>query len=162
MKIIKIITITVAVMLCLSAIGLVGIWPTDPRLQGTFRSDQEETIKRLISTKSISTDKLTVLRQMYGHMSLTFDGNKIKAQIDHHVAQGYPKGSKTEIGKETQESYFFLKKESENKVSLIVLAKPFWRLSDLEILNIQFDNNGFWLSSNAISANGRLEKFTKI
>jgi hypothetical protein len=162
MRFIKIITIAVAVMLCLSATLLVSIWPTDNRLQGTFRSDKEETIKRLISTKSISTDKITVLRQMYGHMSLTFDGVKVKVQRDHHIIQGYPKGSKTKIENETMESYFFIKKEKENKVSLIVLPKPFWRLSDLEIINIQFDSNGFWLASNAILANGMLEKFKRI
>jgi len=155
--------IALAVALSLTFFGLwLKLWPTDTRLHGTFRSDQEETIKRLLSTKTISTDKLKVLRQMYGHMTYTLDGHKIKVVTEHHVIQDYPEGSKTEIGNEALESHFFVKKESGEKASLVVLPKPFWRLNETQIIDIVFDTNGFWVASSSISAIGVFEKFTKM
>ena len=138
------------------------MWPTDPRLHGTFRSDQEETIKQLLSTRSISTDKLKVLRQMYGHMIYTFDGHKVKVTTEHHVIHDYPEGSKTEIGNETLDSYFLVREVVGEKACLVVLPKPFWRLNETQIMNIEFDKNGFWLASDSIFANGVSEKFTKM
>lgn len=159
----KVIVIAVVITLAVTLLGVwLKIWPTDPRLHGTFRSDQEATINRLLSIKSISTDKVKVVRQMYGHMTYTFDGHRIKVETEHHVIQDYPEGSKTEIGKETLESHFLVKKESGEKACLVVLPKPFWRLNQTQIINIVFDSNGFWLASDSISANGVFEKFTKM
>lgn len=163
MKRLKAIVAAIGVMLFLTLFGLwLKMWPTDPRLHGTFRSDQEETINRLLSTKSISTEKLKVLRQMYGHMTYTFDGHKIKANTDPHVVQNYPKGSKTEVEQETLEAYFLLKKDRGERACLIVIPTPLWRLNDIQVLNIEFDINGFWLKTTAILGNGPPEKFTKI
>jgi hypothetical protein len=151
------------VALSLSVLGLwLKLWGIDPRLHGAFVSDREETIKRLLSTQNIAAEKLKVLRQMYGHMTYTFDGHKIKVVTDHHVVEDYPEGSKTEIGKEALESIFFVKKESGEKATLVVLPKPLWRLNETQIINIEFDKNGFWVGSDSISAKGLFEKFTKI
>ena len=156
----------VAVLAVALSLSLFELWlklcATDPRLQGTFVSDQEETIKRLLSNQSIAAEKLKVISQMYGHMTYTFDGHKIKVVTEHHVVQDYPQGSKTEVGKEALESIYFVKKGNGEKASLVVLPTPLWRLSETQIINIVFDTNGFWVASDSISANGIYEKFKKI
>ena len=167
MKIIKKVSIGIFALVVFSVIGVFAFFCSlDPRISGTFKSDKEATIKYLKSV-SIPTDKqLNTWEQMYGHLYYVFDGHKISTFMESQIIDNNSGSEPLKIDESHSESYFFIRRSEigKDKIELIILPSPLWALESTAFLEIELDEDGFWLEPKLFPFINTpyKEKFTKI
>ena len=168
MKIIKyiIVGILVTVLISLSVIFF-RFWPTDPRLNGTFKSDKEATITYLESTRNLRDEQRHFFNQIFGHLTLVFNGHKMESVMEPHTIKGYAGEDDRNSEGWSDKSYFFVAMSNKDNIIIVDLPSPIWNLNDAEEVQIEFDQDGFWVYSSFINSlfSGEppfKEKFKKI
>ncbi|MFO7606103.1 MAG: hypothetical protein R6W72_07380 [Desulfurivibrionaceae bacterium] len=166
MALLKIILLAIPAIFTLGIVAvIICFWPVDSRLSGTFKSDKEETVKYLKTITKLTEKQLNKHEQIYGHFYYVFDAHKIKTIIEPYSIQSvFSDGSDFNMDASENESYFVMNKTNKDKVILFVLATPWWNLKDIDKIEIQFAEDGFWILPEpySLSPADFKEKFTRV
>ncbi len=142
------------------AIGLsLYLSQIDSRFSGTFRSDVEKTMSYIKSMNKYSPKQIKIFEQMFGYLIHEINGHTIKIITrEPYTIQDYPEGSSTKIEKSVAEFPYIMIKRTKDKAVIIEIPSPFWDINSANSFEIEFDDNGYWIST----PSGVREKFKKI
>lgn len=77
--------LVVASVLILAAVGCSTTRPTDPRLIGTWQSNRDQTVAEIFRRDpkwtNASPEKVQKLRDIFGHMRITYSANSITTEF---------------------------------------------------------------------------------
>jgi len=167
MKIFKKIFIVTFALIVFALIGvIVYFWPVDPRLNGTFKSDKEETITYLKSIMDTSERQLNYWNQLYGHLYHVYEGHKTISFSDSHITDVKESVEPPKLDRDKAGRYFFMRRSEigKDRVKIIIMPSPLWDIESIRFEEIEIVEDGFWLKEGTpIGMKIPLkEKFTKI
>ena len=164
MKVIKIVLSTLIILSLFIISGIfIYFWPIDPRLNGTFQSDVQETMEYLHSQEYGQELNWDCFEQMLGHIIFEHNGHLAKVLYQSYTMKGCggnnPGRDKDSVGK----VFIFMKRSDINKERITMIAIPyrFWQTDEITFPTIEFSSNGFWLVNSDWISNYK-EKFTRL